>query len=385
MTALTLQSQMNPVLLPPGIERGLRPASQPRSEKFLASYEYRVLFYDVFWHADGKRVLLVGPPPIDLGSHYRAARYQAVPSGKLLRAKSHHTPITHLYSVKAPSGTTHLDITFAGVTQRVAIAPNHADFFAGERLLFTLSKDNDLNWIADWAQFHVVNQGVTAVMLFDNNSTRYSLADIEATLLAVPGLRRIAVLPVPFTYPMLDDAVPEDIFWAHFLQPAVMVSMFRRYGLQAQGILNCDIDELAVPLTGQTVFDAASRSRSGTVYYRTAWIEPVPEAIQAGGYRHHDFRQMAVDVDYSRGQTQKWALTPHRRWLQRLKVQPHTHVIANRPIATRHKPDNAYIAHFKAISTGWKYERPVLDAAPQQLKPDAPLQRAMARAFADGP
>ena len=208
MTAMLLHAEMNAIALPDGIQRGLRPARLPRSDTFLARYESRILFYDVYWSADGRQIILQGPPPVDLGPQYDDARYICQPSGQTVKARAHHSSVVQLYSLDAPPGTTHVDIVFAGHTQRVAVGANHAGFFAGTNLLFTLSKDNDLAWIADWARFHVVNQGVDAVLLFDNMSTRYSVPELEAALLGVEGLKRIAVVPVPFTYPLEDRAVP---------------------------------------------------------------------------------------------------------------------------------------------------------------------------------
>lgn len=379
---LLINTSMNPVMLPEGApRRGLVPTELERSEKFLASYERDVLFYDVFWDRDHRKILMIGPPAIDLAAHYRSATYRALPSGRLLQPRGHHSKHVQLFSLQAPPETTHLEVSFAGRVQQIVVASNKAEFFAGQKLLFTLSQNNDLAWIADWARFHVVNQGVTAVLLFDNRSDRYRLNDIESCLLDVPGLSRVGVVGVPFNYPHADEAVPKDIFWAHFLQPAVIVDMYRRFGIAAQGILNCDIDELAVPLANETVFESAARSRSGTVYFRGCWIEAVPETQKPGNYRHTDFRSVASDVNYARGGTNKWALVPNRRWLQRLRSHPYPHAIANRPWGTRHKPGTAFIAHFKAISTGWKYERGVVASSAMDLKKEPKLSEALDRAF----
>lgn len=375
---------LNALMLPEGgPRRGLLPATLPRSEVFLASYERNVLFYDAFWDVHGRDVILIGPPPIDLGHHYRTAKFKAVPSKNTLSAKWHRTPCVHVLSLRAPKGTTHIEVTFAGVTQQVPVGANQSEFFAGNNLLFTQSKNNHLAWIRDWARFHVVNQGVDAVVLFDNNSTRYGIDEVQATLLAVPGLKKVAVVPVPFTFPREDMTYTRNIFWADFLQRSVIVDLFRRFGMLTNGILNCDIDELAVPLTSETVFEAANKSRSGSVYYRFAWIESVPEAVSEAGYRHKDFRKMAADADYSVGPTTKWALTPKRRWMQPLKIQPQTHAVENRPMLTRHKPGNAFIAHFRGISTSWKYDRPIESSAEKVLRRDDALSQALDRAFAN--
>ncbi len=375
---------MQAVMLPPGIKRGLRPAATERSSRFLARYESSVLFYDVYWSADGRSIILQGPPPIDLHAHYRDARYVCLPSGKAVKARAFHSYLACVFALDAPAGTTHLDVTFAGHTQRVPIGHNHSSFFSGTDLLFTLSKDNDLDWIVDWARFHQVNQGANAILLFDNMSTRYSTTDIGTALGSVAGIARVGVVPVPFAYPLEDEAVPEHAFWAHFLQPSVIINMFRRYGMASAGILNVDIDELAVPLADESVFAAARKSRSGTVYFRGCWIEPASTAPSAETPRRHKhFSRRLPDADFRRGGTQKWALTPNRRWLQNLKIHPYPHAVQNRPMLTRHKQGTAFIAHYKAISTGWKYDRSAIAVDAAGLVEIPELAAALERAFPD--
>lgn len=378
----------SPVMLPPGVERGLRPATPgapERSAAFLDRFERKVLFYDVYWHADGKRIILQGPPPVDLLELYRTLVVVAQPGGTRLTLRAHHSANLHLFSVGAPKGTTHLAISMGGVTQSVPVGPNHSPFFAGTNLLVTVSKNNDLRWISDWARFHVVNQGVTAVLLFDNMSECYDIRAVEETLGTVPGLQRFGVVPVPFDYTGPDNAVPKDRFWAHFLQPALFTNMLRRYGAHATGILNCDVDELLVPRGRETVFEAARRSWSGTVYFRSAWVEPVPDTLKPNGYRHADFRHFATTTDYRRNPKHKWAMTPQRRWLGALRVHAYAHKLRNGIPFARQVPGNAFVAHFRGISTSWKYDRPVTLQTDKALRTDPDLEAAFRRAFPERP
>jgi hypothetical protein len=378
------RAQFSPAMLPAGVERGLRPrtpGAPERSAAFLDRYERNVLFYDVYWHEDGQRIILQGPPPVDLADLYRTLEISGEPGGERLGMHSHHSANLHLYSVRAPQGTTHLSVSLGGTVQTVAVGPNQSAFFANTNLLATVSRNNDLRWIGDWARFHVVNQGANAVLLFDNQSDRYSLAAIEETLAAVSGLERFGVVSAPFRYTGPDNAIPKDRFWAHFLQPALFTNMLRRYGAKASGILNCDVDELAVPLGSETVFEAARRSWSGSVYFRSAWVEPVPEALKPEGYRHSDFRHFAASADYRRNPKHKWALDPARRWLKALRVHAYAHKLRNGIPFARGVPGNAFIAHFRGISTSWKYDRPVSLETDKALRTDPDLDRALARAF----
>ena len=77
--------------------RRLRSPNKPRPEEVVRGYDAKTLFYDCFWHMDGKRILLVGPPPY--GIDYEGATFLARPSGTRLKARLHpsiSTMITEL-------------------------------------------------------------------------------------------------------------------------------------------------------------------------------------------------------------------------------------------------------------------------------------------------
>ena len=79
-----------------------RQTRKPRPEGFFERFEDRALVYDCFWHADGERILLVGPPPMNLRPLYRTAAYEAHPSGERLTPRyytSLSTMITELAGV----------------------------------------------------------------------------------------------------------------------------------------------------------------------------------------------------------------------------------------------------------------------------------------------
>ena len=265
------------------------------------------------------------------------------------------------------------------------MGPNQSAFFAGKRVLFAVSKNNQLGWIGDWARFHAVNQGTDGVVLFDNGSTDYRRQDIEAVLAGVPGVERVAVLSAPFAFGRQDEWIPKDQFWSQFLQASLFLVMFRRFGQTAYGMLNCDIDELAVPNPDGDAYEAAAHSRSGTAYFGGAWIAPVPEADRTPPFRHADFRRLEADPAAGMGRAHKWAMVPNRWWLRRLNVHPYPHSLQKRPLfGRRYMPGGAYIAHFRGISTSWKYERQIDAAAGEGLRVEPALARALDRAFPGG-
>ena len=178
---------------------GRRPRSpdKPRPEEFTRGFDDRTLFYDCFWHMDGERILLVGPPPY--GIDYKGATFIARPSGTQLTARLHASisvMITELSG--APAGTTAIDATVAGETLSLPVQSNSCADLAGRKLLFSINKNNDLAWIREWVEYHARVHGTDAVILVDNGSTRYEpRADSRSYLVrAGHSVRRRAELAV---------------------------------------------------------------------------------------------------------------------------------------------------------------------------------------------
>jgi hypothetical protein len=258
----------------------------------------------------------------------------------------------------APAGTTTVHLTLGDQNFELPVQPNHSPELAGRRVLFTMSRDNDLAWIAEWARWHAKLHGADAVVLFDNCSSRYATAEIEETLLGVPGIERVAVPSWPYRYGMTDTALLKDPFYILFLQVASMSVALRRYAAAAHGLLNCDVDELASAPGGESIFELARASRKGLVVMRGRYIEPVPSAdAPAAGYTHKHFLLSSRERSKAASRPKKWALDPQRDWLHSLDVHPYMHWIEGRPRFSKSTPKGLFYRHFRGINTNWKDQR----------------------------
>jgi hypothetical protein len=374
-----LPSGHSSAFLPEGsaLRRLPRGPRRPRPKEFvLNKFETRALVYDAFWHADGKRILLVGPPPLNLWPQVRHARYLALPSRTPLRPNYHASASVMLTELGgAPEGTTAVELLFAHEKFELPLQPNSSAALAGRRVLFTLSKDNDLAWIREWAHYHAAIQGVDAVVLFDNGSRRYEPAEIAATLRTVRGIDKAAVLSLPYRYGATDLAVLSNPYYGLFLQIATMSIALRRYAARAAGLLNCDIDELTATPAGSTVFDLARQSQHGLVVMRGQFIEAVP-AKRPNGHvaTHRDYLTRRRDPLTRLSRPRKWALDPGRPWVADLDVHPYMHWIEGRPWFGKTQPPGMFHWHFRGINTNWKENR--TDAshlAPADLETDERL------------
>ena len=361
------------------LKRLPRVPGRPRDEAFTAAFDARTLFYDCFWHMDGKRVLLVGPPPYSLWPEYKAARFVAKPSGEVPKARFHaslSTMITELVDV--PAGTTVLEVTLAGETFALPVQPNSCAELAGKRILFSINKDNELGWIREWANYHARVHGTDAVILVDNGSTSYQPADV-GRILADIGHMLVYVLPSwPYSFGPIDKAVRTNPYWARFLQIGSMSMVLRRYGERAYGLLDCDIDELAGTTSGRSIYDLAHESRGGLIAFRGTWIEPGPP----GPGPHRDYSRRLTDPDKALSRQRKWVLDPSRPWVRRLSVHPYWHWIEGRALFSKSMPEDAHYWHFKGINTNWKQARTTPPAG--SLEPDPLLVNTMAR-YVGGP
>ncbi|HEV7718095.1 MAG TPA: hypothetical protein VGO70_03860 [Arsenicitalea sp.] len=376
-----LPSAHSAAFLPAGsaLLRRPRAPNRVRPGEFLQTFETRALVYDAFWHADGARVLLVGPPPMNLWPQIRAAHYLALPSKTPLRARYHRslsTMITELLAV--PADTSEVVMSLAGHEFALLVQPSSANDLAGRNALFTMSKDNDLAWIREWAHYHAAVHRADAIVFFDNGSTAYAPAEIESTLLGVAGIDKVAVLSLPYAYGATDMAVLNNPYYTLFLQVSAMTVALRRYAPRAAGLLNCDVDELVATPKGTNIFDLVGASPKGLVVMKGQWVEPLADHPVGQPATHRDFHFRLRDAAQRVSRPKKWALAPTRRWLDSLDVYPYMHWIAGRPLFAKAMPESTFYWHFKGINTRWKDKRAELSPSRDAIERDDRLGDAMA-------
>jgi hypothetical protein len=370
--------------------RSVRPV-HAQGPGFEAAYDSETLFYDVFWgHARGaglRDVVALGPPlrnldrllknlriTSDVGEHALMWRY---------RALDRHMQI----HITVPDAARRLCFSSALGTFNVELGAPGISPFAGKRVLMTQSKDNALHWIADWARYHRDIHGVDAVLLYDNGSTDYSLADVRACLAAVVGLESV-VVPWPYKYgPQGLDATR---FWdSDYCQHGMLEHARRCYLADAKSVINADIDELVVSLSGESVCARAEGAYAGLVRYHGRWVFGVADRADGSvalEHRRHLDSQTVLKAQWVRRFgiltidalrcPPKWCVVP-ARCPDRAQWRPH--VINGWPVARLTTSAFSY-RHFRELSNGWKYERTgrvALD--PDVHERDALLVASMAR------
>lgn len=328
-----------------------------------APVDRATLFHDVF-HGPGPDEITCMGPPID----------RVVPplDGLRFEAKGVAGPIA--VTVQAPRIVTQpctrvtlrgagldrartVDVVSGAVRVRVPVRDRQGSIFAGRRILSTLSKDNPLTWIRDWAAYHAAVHGTDAVIIYDNGSTAYGLDELAATLAAVPGIAASAVVDWPYPY---GASLPP--FRANYCQTGMLDHWRRQFAPLARSVLNQDVDELAVG--PGSVHDAIETSDWSALRLDGRWVERpgVTRADEARALRHLDCTFLRIDLDRPPPGKRlpmrpKWAAVPARCGDD---LEWGVHEVY--PVAEARAKDRSWegrpaafgFRHFRQISTDWR-------------------------------
>ena len=164
-------AEISPVILSSDTSIARTPprAAKDRQPDYMDNFDHNTLFYDVYEMPS--ELALSGPPLRNLKPVVDVAKLEA--SGSPVRRgatfkdmwKTQRSSLAVDEMTQLCAADTSFRITAGWLDVSVPIQKNHSDTFAGKKVLFTMSKDNDLEWIYQWAEFHARVHGVDAVLL----------------------------------------------------------------------------------------------------------------------------------------------------------------------------------------------------------------------------
>jgi hypothetical protein len=342
-----------------------REATRPmgfRGPDFDRDFDSTTLFYDAVRVSDAQ-VALFAPPFLNLKNDVASTAFHQ--GTDRCPARIRHLERHAQIWLDVPDNRPALQATGPLGASAIPISPNESQRFSGCRVIFTMSKNNPIEWILDWVRFNRDVHGADAVLIYDNGSSAYDSATLSAALRSVSGLRCSVVMEWPFKYG------PQGInSWDHwdsdFCQLGAWEHARWRFLQQARSAMNSDIDELVLSKTGQSVFEAAEQSWTGLVRYRGRWIIGIDNGnrdnIASGPERHFDFSiLMPPNYKISRWLLRrdanecpaKWTIVPSRC---PARGQWHVHAIFSwwaSYFCTR----KFSFRHFREIGSNWKYQR----------------------------
>lgn len=318
-----------------------------RHRDFASRYDDRSVFFDVFRTEDPRRLVALGPPLLNLARDLDI-RIRAQPSGRPCTFVHRRLINVDRLEITVPEGTERLIVTSTLGETVLTPARSLVPDFAGQRAVFTMSRDNDLQWIRDWAQFYVRAHGATAAVVYDNGSTRYRPEDVSRALAGVHGLQRHAVVSFPFPYGPCDHRRAATLWLTEtdYCQRVALEHGMQRLFARAASVVNADIDELIYATSGRSVFEAAETSDAGYIEARGVWIEAVHDG-RVPDVRHAAF-SMRIDQQPWRSCEPKWAVVP-------AKLPAEARFSVHSIFGSAPSVDSAdfCFGHFRGINTNW--------------------------------
>ena len=364
----------------------MRDAARPahlRDATYAAKYDWDTLFYDVY--RAGRHVVFQGPPllnllaPLKSSTPFRQAwgfpRFRARHIGQKKRGEIWLRSDAERVTIDGPLGR-----------YDIAVQPDMAPVFAGRRVLTTLSKDNDLRWIADWVRFYVRLHGADGVLFYDNGSGAYDLAELQATLdEAASGAFPAIAVSWPFPYGpqggMAGAVNGQEADWdSDFCQTGSLQHARHRFLRRARSVLNVDIDELVLDPAGGSIFSATEASRSGFIKFPGLWIGTHAAAgVSRATCRHADF--LHRDLPDALTCPPKWCVVPGKA--DRLADSWSVHNLFGARANAVIDATFSY-RHMRGITNSWKEDRwAAAGADPTTLPHDIALETAFLTAGLD--
>jgi hypothetical protein len=365
----------------------IRPMNR-RPGNFAALFDALTVVYDCFRVAP-TRALLITPPLNRFAGILDSLVIRSQPDGIESRYRFEHHFTTVLPNrridnlcriwVDIPERADSLHLQCKAGETTLDILPNAGEIFRGRRVLLTLSKDNDPAWICDWMRFHRDLQHADAALLYDNGSTAYTAECLLEKMRRVPGFRAVHVVEWPYKYG--PQGIGRGTWDSAFCQNGAMEDARWRFLGDAQAVLNCDIDELALSDQGN-LFEKAAASTNGYVRFSGRWVNGPRNELSL--LRHKQSTKQLLPKWSWKGFRlkdinlcpTKWAAVPSRCSEDALWT---THeIVGMRPQDL--KPAQTCYRHFLKITTNWKTNRRDMESSGLAgHKQDTKLQQAFAK------
>lgn len=364
----------------------------------VAKFDANTMFFDVFRLAWDGAILCLGPPLSNCHPSFTDLGFTGADDAPIA-ARWQHPRITQQYALRVTlngQGPETLDavrLTDGTTKVTIAVSQSQAALLADRRVLVTLSRDNPLPWIRDWATFYVRLHGANAILLYDNGSQSYSASEIAVALADIPGLKIVIIVTWPFPYG--NDGTPGQPSTENFCQTGALDHARRCFCPFARSVLNVDIDEL-LPADGMSIFEQIEKSPFAVLLFRGIWAEaPGIESRDAlKSVRHADCtyawkKQMQTVAE---GEVEglcrtKWVAVPSRcgedvEWGIH-DIYPATQNARATQSDWRAIDQFRFHRHCRQINIGWKVDRwrssRNFDAV---CIPDRAMERVFASTFA---
>ena len=329
----------------------------------ITEYDYRTIFYDVFLHENGKTIIAIAPPLLNLGKillpatiRIGAQQVRFKLQRRFIRMMIFTAQLPKKLAVDSPIAA---QVIFANKSQ-YAIHLQPPTPLVGNTVV-TMQKDNRIRWIKDWAEYYLSQPFIKHAVIYDNDSVNQ-----DEVIAELSGIATV----IPWGFPW-GGCIHTNV--NAFSQVGELNHFKIRYARKSL-IFNFDIDELLVVKTTKAQRAIATKSYIRFDSYLVPAIMPNKAEYGAADFTKRQaksrmgFYQYAVhsNIDrFSRGVMEVHIYEPsHNRLKQRIAKLLVALLIPSSAARKRIRDwccyklpiaamEDAYFLHYKAISTNW--------------------------------
>ena len=339
--------------------------------KFNDNFDWDNLWYDCVQLNDNQTIL-IGAPIYGAKDWFKDNAGFGDSDNNLLNYQFYELDRVGYTVVQTHKLDSHIVMLSKG-TDPIAIKVNVNDgYFNGHKVMVTLQRDNPIEWIEQWMDYHYRVHGIDGFLIYDNGSISYSVGELDHRLSR--DYLKLKIVPWPYPYgPQGSDHAPWD---SDYGQYCMLEHAKYRYLSHASMVLNNDIDELIVTKgpTLEQIREQLDQGQQHCLYYLGKWIEPHDVPNNKGAYelpltarRFRDY--CCMDSNNKRGIGNKWMLVPKQCMQYRWRV----HQISG-PAG---QSTDLYYAHYLAMNTNWSWSRDKFEGDVINLRPEPWLHTAL--------
>jgi len=342
-----------------------------KSPDYDEKFDSTTLAFDVFMSDD--KLVFSGPPAYGLEEFFKSENFYLDEEPICCGPKVQQLDRTQRNWLFVEKKVNQFKWVYANIEFDIIVNENFHHVFKNKKVLFTLSKNNKLEWISDWIKFYKKIHLIDAVLFYDNNSDYYSVEELKEYLIKEKLEVDIIIVPWNFKYGPQGGTSAEvkNAPWdSDFCQYGMMEHAKERFLKYASGVINVDVDELILNENKKSVFEELEKVPGVQISGR--WIESIPlyktDLRRFNNFFYYDKTQWESDY--------KWCINP-----QKIEndVQWKVHTVKSKKLQLS---KNFYYAHYKGINYNWKLNRAdFIEFDPKKHRLDECLYDVIKRVF----
>lgn len=320
---------------------------EEQQENYKKLFDYNTLFSDIFMTDNG--IELLGPPLFNLQPIFEKARifldgieYVGEKTIESIHRKCRITiPIN--YEVRS------IKLIYENFIFNKLIQPNHYHIFEDCNVLVTQSRNNPIEWIIYWIMHHINHHRIDSVIIYDNNSTLYTVGDLKQKLSKISGLKNICIIDWDIPYGVTGGQ--KSIWDSDFGQYQSWEHAYNRFLKKANCVIIGDIDELTLHSSGMAIPDILESLEIPVIKYKRRQI------IEVQSYNYSTemlFPRMHFFTHLYEKDSPFWA---PKYAFKPCRLNPNTHLLVHDVLGSESTfVDGLLGRHFGGLRIHWRNE-----------------------------